>query len=277
MFLRTPSSLMLITGISGSGILEITFFMSSRLAMFYVHLAVGGIDINIASVDPPVFSPNKVPLSHIKLNSTYLPLFISCCSFSSLDHVWSLCFFTISVIDSSVCFPTSFTKAEETKTGTLELLITQPISIFKIILSKYLSASFLAVLTILPTLIYYISVYQMGEITGNIDHPSTIGGYLGLLLQSITYVAIGILASSLSKNQVIGFLLGLFFNFIIYVGFSYLAVFVGDPLDYYLMNLSMLDHFTALQRGIIDSRDIAYFLSVIFFTLYITKIVLKKK
>ena len=98
--------------------------------------------------------------------------------------------------------------AEENKTGTLELLITQPISIFKIILSKYLAASFLAVLTILPTLIYYISVYQMGEIAGNIDHPSTIGGYLGLLLLSITYVAIGILASSLSKNQVIGFLLG---------------------------------------------------------------------
>jgi len=167
--------------------------------------------------------------------------------------------------------------AEENKTGTLELLVTQPISIFKIILSKYLAASFLAVLTILPTLIYYISVHQMGEIVGNIDHPSTIGGYLGLLLLSITYVAIGILASSLSKNQVIGFLLGLFFNFIIYVGFSYLAVFVGDPLDYYLMNLSMLDHFNALQRGIIDSRDIAYFLSVIFLTLYLTKIVLKKK
>ena len=166
--------------------------------------------------------------------------------------------------------------AEEKKTGTLELLITQPISIFKIILSKYLAASFLAVLTILPTLIYYISVHRMGEIIGNIDHPSTIGGYLGLLLLSITYVAIGILASSLSKNQVIGFLIGLFFNFIIYVGFSYLAVFVGDPLDYYLMNLSMLDHFNALQRGIIDSRDIVYFLSVIFLTLYLTKIVLNK-
>ena len=116
----------------------------------------------------------------------------------------------------------------------------------------------------------------MGEIVGNIDHPSTIGGYLGLLLLSITYVAIGVLASSLSKNQVIGFLIGLFFNFIIYVGFSYLAVFVGDPLDYYLMNLSMLDHFNALQRGIIDSRDIVYFLSVIFLTLYLTKIILNK-
>ena len=67
-------------------LLEITFFMSSRLAMFYVHLAVGGIDINIASVEPPVFKPNRVPLSHIKLNSTYLPLFISCCSFKVLGH-----------------------------------------------------------------------------------------------------------------------------------------------------------------------------------------------
>ena len=71
--------------------------------------------------------------------------------------------------------------------------------------------------------------------------------------------------------------LPVFFNFIIYVGFSYLAVFVGDPVDYYLMNLSMLDHFNALQRGIIDSRDISYFLSVIFLTLYLTKMVLKKK
>ena len=116
----------------------------------------------------------------------------------------------------------------------------------------------------------------MGEIVGNIDHPSTIGGYLGLLLLSLTYVAIGILASSLSKNQVIGFLLGLIFNSIIYVGFYYLAVKIGDPMDFYLMNLSMLDHFNSLQRGIIDSRDIAYFLSVIFLTLYLTKMVLNK-
>lgn len=71
--------------------------------------------------------------------------------------------------------------AEEKKTGTLEILMTQPISIFQIIFSKFLAASFLAVITILPTLIYYISVYQMGEIVGNIDHPTTVGGYLGLI------------------------------------------------------------------------------------------------
>ena len=77
----------------------------------------------------------------------------------------------------------------------------------------------------------------MGEITGNIDHPTTIGGYLGLILLSISYVAIGVLASSLSKNQVIAFLLALFFNFLIYLGISYLAVFLGNPLDYYIIKL----------------------------------------
>ena len=167
--------------------------------------------------------------------------------------------------------------AEEKKSGTLELLITQPISIFKIILSKYLAASVLAVLTILPTLIYYASINKMGEIQGNIDHPSTIGSYLGLILLSVTFVSIGILASSLSKNQVIGFLLGLFLNFLIYVGFTYLAVFAGDPIDYYLMKLSMLDHFNSLQRGIIDSRDIIYFISLIVLNLYLTKTVLRSK
>ncbi len=167
--------------------------------------------------------------------------------------------------------------AEEKKSGTLEILITQPVSIFQIILSKFFAASFLAIITILPTLIYYISVSQMGEITGNIDHPTTIGGYLGLILLSISYVAIGVLASSLSKNQVIAFLLALFFNFFIYLGISYLAVFLGNPLDYYIIKLSMLDHFNSLHRGIIDSRDIIYFITVIFLALYITKSVLKPK
>ena len=104
----------------------------------------------------------------------------------------------------------------------------------------------------------------MGEIFGNVDHPTTIGGYLGLYFIKHNFVAIGIFASSLSKNQVIAFLLGLFFNFFMYLGISYLAVFVGNPLDYYLIKLSMVDHFNALQRGIVDSRDIIYFISIIF-------------
>ena len=164
--------------------------------------------------------------------------------------------------------------AEEKRNGTFELLSTKPISISQIIFSKFLAASFLAVLTILPTLIYYISVVNMGETFGNIDHSSTIGSYLGLILLSITFVSIGLLASSLAKNQVIAFLLGLFFNFTLYIGFSFLASITGSPLDYILLKMSMLEHFISLQRGVVDSRDIIYFASVIFFTLYLTRTIL---
>tara|TARA_B100001287_G_scaffold39130_1_gene28313 strand:- start:20947 stop:21687 length:741 start_codon:yes stop_codon:yes gene_type:complete len=165
--------------------------------------------------------------------------------------------------------------AEEKRIGTFELLATKPISIFQIILSKFLAASFLAVLTILPTLVYYISIINMGETFGNIDHSSTLGSYLGLILLSVTFVSIGLLASSLAKNQVIAFLLGLFFNFSLYIGFSFLASLAGSPIDYLLFKMSMLEHFIALQRGIVDSRDIIYFTSVIFFTLYLTKSILE--
>tara|TARA_Y100000385_G_scaffold154639_1_gene160361 strand:- start:1484 stop:1840 length:357 start_codon:yes stop_codon:yes gene_type:complete len=114
----------------------------------------------------------------------------------------------------------------------------------------------------------------MGETFGNIDHSSTIGSYLGLTVLSITFVSIGLLASSLAKNQVIAFLLGLFFNFTLYIGFSFLASITGTPIDYFLLKMSMLEHFISLQRGVVDSRDLLYFLSVIFFTLYLTKSIL---
>jgi ABC-2 type transport system permease protein len=167
--------------------------------------------------------------------------------------------------------------AEEKRTGTFELLATKPVSIFQIILSKYFAASILAILTILPTLVYYISIYFMGETTGNIDHSSTIGSYLGLILLSISFVAIGLLASSLAKNQVIAFLLGLFFNFSFYVGFSFLASYVGSPLDFFLVKMSMMEHFISLQRGVVDSRDLLYFISIILFTLFLTKSILSLK
>jgi ABC-2 type transport system permease protein len=117
----------------------------------------------------------------------------------------------------------------------------------------------------------------MGETTGNIDHSSTIGSYLGLILLSISFVAIGLLASSLAKNQVIAFLLGLFFNFSFYVGFSFLASYVGSPLDFFLVKMSMMEHFISLQRGVVDSRDLLYFISIILFTLFLTKSILSLK
>ena len=117
----------------------------------------------------------------------------------------------------------------------------------------------------------------MGNPVGNIDHASTIGSYLGLVMLGMTFVSIGIFASSLSSNQVIAFLIGLFLCFIFYLGFTFIASIFGNPFDYFLLKLSMIDHFTAIKRGVIDSRDLLYFISVILFFLISTKTVIQHK
>ena len=167
--------------------------------------------------------------------------------------------------------------AEEYKSGTVELLSTKPISLTKIILAKYFAACLIGIFTILPSLVFYLSVYFLGEITGNIDHPSTIGGYLALILLCMTFIAIGILASSLAKNQFIALLIGIIFNFILYIGFSALAGFFSYPIDYFLLKLSMVEHFISFQRGVIDSRDLTYFISVIIITITLTNVVVSNK
>tara|TARA_B100001778_G_scaffold322824_1_gene315535 strand:+ start:1834 stop:2352 length:519 start_codon:yes stop_codon:yes gene_type:complete len=167
--------------------------------------------------------------------------------------------------------------AEENRAGTIEILMTKPISVFKIVLAKFLAGSFLILITLIPTLVYYISVYYLGNPVGNIDHASTTGSYLGLVLLGMTFVSIGIFSSSLSSNQVIAFLIALFLCFIFYLGFTFVASIFGNPLDYYLLKLSMIEHFTAIKRGVIDSRDLLYFFSVILFFLISTKTVIKYK
>lgn len=167
--------------------------------------------------------------------------------------------------------------AEENRAGTIEILMTKPISVFKIVLAKFLAGSFLILITLIPTLVYYISVYYLGNPVGNIDHASTTGSYLGLVLLGMTFVSIGIFSSSLSSNQVIAFLIALFLCFIFYLGFTFVASIFGNPLDYYLLKLSMIEHFTAIKRGVIDSRDLLYFFSVILFFLISTKTVIQYK
>ena len=167
--------------------------------------------------------------------------------------------------------------AEENRAGTIEILMTKPISVFKIVLAKFLAGSFLILITLIPTLVYYISVYYLGNPVGNIDHASTTGSYLGLVLLGMTFVSIGIFSSSLSSNQVIAFLIALFLCFIFYLGFTFVASIFGNPLDYYLLKLSMIEHFTAIKRGVIDSRDLLYFFSIILFFLISTKTVIQYK
>lgn len=151
--------------------------------------------------------------------------------------------------------------AEEKKSGTLELLLTRPLSYSQIILGKYLAAFALVVLSVLPTLVYYYSVYQLGNPAGNLDTPGIMGSYVGILFLGGVFTAYGILASSLSENQIVSFTLAVFLCFFTYSGVSSLAgLFSGQP-ALYIEEMSLSFHYDALSRGLIDTRNLLFFIS----------------
>ncbi len=168
--------------------------------------------------------------------------------------------------------------ADEKKSGTIELLFTRPLSDFQIIFSKYLAALLLVIFSLLPTLIYYYSVYKLGNPTGNIDTGGTWGSYIGLFFLGAIYVAIGVLSSSFSDNQIVAFIVGMLLCFVFYIGFDYIsAVPVFKSFDGLIINIGINEHYKSMSRGVIDSRDIIYFVSVIAFFLLVTKTVLQSR
>jgi len=165
--------------------------------------------------------------------------------------------------------------AEEKKTGTMELLFTLPVRDWEIILGKFLAGLVLVLLAILPTILYYYSIYQLGEPMGNIDTAGTIGSYIGLFLLGAVFTSIGIFASSLTENQITSFILAFFLCFIIYQGFGLLSSFDDSTgVSYILMQFGIEYHYGTIRKGLIDSRDLLYFFSIIFLMLLLTKTVL---
>lgn len=159
--------------------------------------------------------------------------------------------------------------AEERQTGTIELIGTKPVTDIKILLGKYLASCALVFLALLPTFIYFYSVYMIGAPKGNIDIGATIGSYVGLFLMGATFVSIGVFASSLTQNQIVSFVIGTFLCFLMYWFFYYfsrLPIFVGKW-DNIIEKLGISFHYDSISRGVIDTRDIVYFLSVICFFL----------
>ncbi|GAB3991033.1 gliding motility-associated ABC transporter permease subunit GldF [Spirosoma daeguense] len=156
--------------------------------------------------------------------------------------------------------------ADEIRGGTLEWLLTKPVSRWAVVAGKFLASWLLVFLTLLPTLIYYVTLYQLGSPEGNIDSAGVFGSYIGLLLLGGVFVAIGLWASSLNDNQVVAFVLGVFLCFILYAGLSSLAglSFTGD-LSYYLSWVAMDEQYRSLGRGVVDSRNVIYLLSLITF------------
>ena len=169
--------------------------------------------------------------------------------------------------------------AEETQSGTIELLATRPLTDLEIILAKYFANLFLVFFAILPTLLYYYTVHQLGSPVGNVDSGAMWGSYIGLLLLGGTFVAIGIFASSLTNNQIVSFILAVFLCFFFFMAFDLLSnfgSFVGK-IDDLVEKIGINYHYTSISRGLIDTRDIIYFLSFIVGFLMMTKTAMERR
>jgi ABC-2 type transport system permease protein len=163
--------------------------------------------------------------------------------------------------------------AEEKRLGTMELLLTKPISDNQLIAAKFLSCLTLLIIALLPTLVYIISVYNLGNPPGNIDMGSTWGSYLGLVLLGSSFIAIGLFVSSITNNQIIAFILAAPICFILNFGFEFIYSFdaLGN-FGYFVKTIGIDHHYTSISKGVIDSRDIIYFLSFIFIFMFGTRV-----
>ncbi|APY09913.1 gliding motility-associated ABC transporter permease subunit GldF [Seonamhaeicola sp. S2-3] len=164
--------------------------------------------------------------------------------------------------------------SDEKKQGTLELLLTKPISHLKIVLGKYFGAFILIIIALTPTLLYVYTVYQLGNPVGNLDVGSTLGSYFGLLFLAAAYTAIGVFSSTLSDNQIVAFIIAVFLCFLFYIGFEGIADFTSSN---FIEQLGMSYHFKSMGRGVLDTTNIIYFLSVTIFFIVLTVIAIKNE
>jgi ABC-2 type transport system permease protein len=169
--------------------------------------------------------------------------------------------------------------SEEFSSGTIELLLTRPLKITQIIAGKYLAALTLVVFSIIPTFVYYFSISKIAAPIGNVDTGGIIGSYFGLILLGASFVAIGSFGSAISNNQIIAFLLSVLLCFLFYMGFDFISklpVFAGK-FDYFVEHLGIQAHYLSLSRGVIDTRDVIYFLSIILIFLLLSNMILSKR
>ena len=168
--------------------------------------------------------------------------------------------------------------AEENRTGTIEMLLTKPLSDWQIILAKFLASVALVLLALIPTVVYYFSVYRLGFPMGNLDSGSIAGSYIGLFLLSASFISVGIFCSSVTNNQILAFILSVFLCGFIYIGFELIySLSLFGPIDLFIQRLGMAAHYSSISRGVVDTRDILYFLSVIALFLSSTKLVLASR
>ncbi len=163
--------------------------------------------------------------------------------------------------------------AEEQRLGTMEWLLTKPLTELQLVMGKFFAAFVLAILSLLPTLVYYFSVYRLGLPIGNLDSGGVVGSYIGLLFLSATFVAIGIFSSSITDNQLVAFILAVVLSGFMYIGFDLIySLSLFGPLDLMIQQLGIEAHYRSISRGVVDTRDLIYFLSLITLFLALTKL-----
>lgn len=168
--------------------------------------------------------------------------------------------------------------AEERRTGTIELLLTKPLTELQIILGKYFAGLALVIIALIPTLIYVYSIYQLGNPVGNIDMGGTWGSFLGLLFLAASFVAVGVFSSSVTNNQVVAFILATFLSFFLFIGFESIGSFrLFGSFDSVLINLGINSHYLSISRGVIDTRDVIYFMALIGIFIQLTRFVLNRR
>jgi ABC-2 type transport system permease protein len=169
--------------------------------------------------------------------------------------------------------------AEERQSGTIELLATRPVTDLQIILGKYFASLALVAFALVPTVLYYFTIYQLGIPKGNLDSGAILGSYFGLLLLTGAFAAIGMFASSLSANQIVAFLLAVLLCITFYWGFfffSKLPIFVGK-LDDLIQQLGIDYHYDYISRGVLDTRNLLYFFSISAFFIALTLVSLERR
>lgn len=168
--------------------------------------------------------------------------------------------------------------SEETRSGTIELLLTKPVSELKVVLAKFLAAVILICIALLPCIVYFISVWRLGNPPGNLDTGAIYGAMIGLLLLGAVYAAIGTFTSSFTDNQVVAFILAAVVCFIFYEGFDALAQLISSPvLQDIISSFGIKEHYASISRGVVDSRDVIYFALIILVFLLATRLKLQSR
>jgi ABC-2 type transport system permease protein len=187
-------------------------------------------------------------------------------------------FFNLSPVIFLILIPaiTMRSIAEERRTGTIELLFSRPISDFQILMAKYLAGVTLLLIALLPTFVYYLSMHYLGNPVGIIDDGATFTSYLGLVLLGSTFVAIGIFASSITSSQIVAFIVAMFLSWIFYDGLNLLGSYnLMGKFDLIVQYMGMTYHYDAIKRGVIDTSDVVYFLSLIALFIFAALTVIK--